>query len=69
MQTKLISAQQVAASLGVSVKTVRSWVRGYYNNGTAVRGYPRGFIQPVRIGRLVRFKESDLNSWIEEKHK
>lgn len=66
MQTKLISIKQVAEVLGVSVNTVRNWVRGYYDNGTDLRSYTaRQFIEPVRIGRLIRFKESELNRWIE----
>jgi excisionase family DNA binding protein len=47
----LITARQVAASLGVSLRTVRSWDSG--------GRLPR----PVRIGRSTRWRAEELQRW------
>lgn len=48
-----LTIAQVAEALGVSRKTVYAW-------RTTRRG-PRGY----RIGRFVRFRESDVLTWLE----
>lgn len=64
MQTKLLTVKEVAERLNVSVGTIRNWVRGCYSNSRGPTLCKVKFIEPVRIGRLLQFKESDLNRWI-----
>ncbi len=67
MQTKLLTIKEVAARLNKSVSTIRSWIRGYYNNGQGFgpRLRKREFIRPIYVGGTLQFKESELNRWIE----
>lgn len=44
---------ELAARWSVSVHTLRHWVM-------------LGRIQPVRLGRVVRFRESDVHEWERE---
>lgn len=53
-QNNLISVNEVAASLGVKLETVYSWVH--------TRQIPY-----YKIGRLVKFKAKEIEAWIESK--
>ena len=66
MQTKLLTIKEVAARLNVSVDTIRNWVRGCYTNSRGSTLCKVKFIPPVKTGRMLQFKESDLNRWIAE---
>jgi excisionase family DNA binding protein len=50
----LIDKRQLAEQLSVSVKTIDLWV----SRGKGPR--------PVRIGKLVRFKQSDVEAFIQQ---
>jgi excisionase family DNA binding protein len=50
---KLLTKQQVADLLNISVKTIELWMI----NGTGPK--------PIRINKLVRFKESEVEAFIE----
>ncbi|WP_199245639.1 helix-turn-helix transcriptional regulator [Leifsonia sp. AG29] len=52
---RLLTIQEVAEACRVSVDTVRFWRK----HGTG----PKGF----RVGRVVRYAESDLKAWINER--
>lgn len=53
----LLTKQQLAGMLKISVKTVDLWIaKGYGPN-------------PLKIGRMVRFKEADIIKFIEESMK
>lgn len=66
MQTKLLTIKEVAKRLNKSVSTIRSYCRGYYDNGqgNGPQVQKRQFIKPLRIGRTLQFKESELERWI-----
>ena len=64
MQTKLLTIKEVAKRLNKSVGTIRSYCRGYYDNGSGPRQHKRQFIKPLRIGDTLQFKESELERWI-----
>lgn len=49
---KLLTARQVSELLEVKVSTVYDWIS-------------RGRIPYVKVGRLVRFKKTDIFRWIE----
>jgi predicted DNA-binding transcriptional regulator AlpA len=66
MQTKLLTIKEVAKRLNKSVNTIRSWIRGYYDNGDGPRLRRREFIKPIRVGGTLQFKESELERWIAE---
>lgn len=68
MQTRLLTVKDVAERLGVGAPTIRAWVRGIYQNGRGLAAYKKEFIPAQRLpnGQL-RFKESDLNNWIEQR--
>jgi excisionase family DNA binding protein len=51
---KLLDTAEIAEQLGMSVSTIRKWV--HY-----------GFIPHVKLGRAVRFREKDIQTWIEER--
>jgi excisionase family DNA binding protein len=51
--TPLLSVEQAAGALGLSVWTVRSWVRS-------------GKLASVRLGRRVLLEESELERFIHE---
>ena len=51
---KLISSEELAEDLGVNVETVyRQW------KSWGLKGY--------RVGRQLRFRERDIESWLESK--
>ncbi len=54
MNDRLLDVPQAAAHLAISPKTIYKWVH--------LRRIPY-----VRVGRLVRFRVSDLDDWIEER--
>jgi len=51
---RLLDTAQIAEQLNMSVSTIRKWV--HY-----------GFIPHVKLGRAVRFREKDIETWIEER--
>ena len=51
---RLLDTAAIAEQLGMSVSTIRKWV--HY-----------GFIPHVKLGRAVRFREKDIEKWIEER--
>ena len=51
---RLLDAAEIAEQLGMSVSTIRKWV--HY-----------GFMPHVKLGRAVRFREKDIETWIEER--
>ena len=51
---RLLDTAEIAEQLGMSVSTIRKWV--HY-----------GFIPHVKLGRAVRFREKDVEAWIEER--
>lgn len=53
---KLISPEEAADFLGVHVDTLSVW-----------RSTKRYDIPFYKIGRLVKYKMSDLNKWVEER--
>ncbi|MFC1833192.1 helix-turn-helix domain-containing protein [Thermodesulfobacteriota bacterium] len=50
----MLNSAEIADTLGMSVSTIRKWV--HY-----------GFIPHVKLGRAVRFREKDVEAWIEER--
>lgn len=67
MQTKLLTTKEVAERLSVSANTVTNWARGYYYTTHGPRATEIAFIKPVKVGKSVRFKESELNRWLESR--
>lgn len=67
MQTKLLTTKEVADRISVSANTVTNWARGYYYSPQGPRAVEVDFIKPVKVGRAVRFKESELNRWLENR--
>jgi len=53
----LLSEQEVAAWLGVSLRTLRRW-RLEHGYGPPI----------VRVGRFVRYRRGEVEAWIEEQH-
>ena len=51
---ELMNTAQVAEWLNVKESTIRKWV--HY-----------GFIPHVKIGRCVRFREEDIETWLQER--
>jgi excisionase family DNA binding protein len=51
---RMLNSAEIAEKLGLSVSTIRKWVHF-------------GFIPHVKLGRAVRFKEKDVEAWIEER--
>ncbi|MEW6349730.1 MAG: helix-turn-helix domain-containing protein [Thermodesulfobacteriota bacterium] len=49
-----MTTEEVAELLRVSISTIRKWV--HY-----------GFVPHVKIGRLVRYRRSDITQWIDER--
>lgn len=49
---KLLSIREASEILGVKVSTLYSWIH-------------QGFIPHLKLGRLVKFSESDLSQWTE----
>lgn len=52
MKTKTITVQEAAAALNLSVATIRNYIRD-------------GKLKAVKLGRVWRIKESDLNALAE----
>jgi excisionase family DNA binding protein len=51
---RLLDTAEIAEQLNMSVSTIRKWVHF-------------GFIPHVKLGRAVRFREKDIETWIEER--
>jgi len=51
---KLMTPHEMAGYLGVKVSTIYQWTH-------------IGFIPHMKLGRFVRFKESDVLKWLESK--
>ena len=51
---RLLDTAQIAEQLNMSASTIRKWV--HY-----------GFIPHVKLGRSVRFREKDIETWIAER--
>ena len=51
---KLLSVQEASEILGVKVSTLYSWIH-------------QGYVPHIKLGRLVKFSESDLSQWVEDK--
>jgi excisionase family DNA binding protein len=56
MDEKLLTPQDVADRLGVKVSTVYYWSH-------------IGYIPTVKLGRLIRFRWSKVNHWLEKKER
>lgn len=54
----LLTIEQVAATLGFAVQTLRHWTH-------STRRPPTGWPKPVHIGRNVRYRSDDIVRWIE----
>lgn len=52
---KLMTPHEMADYLGVKVSTIYQWTH-------------IGFIPHMKLGRFVRFKESDVLKWLESKN-
>ena len=52
--TKLLTKDEVAEMLGVKPSTIYQWTH-------------EGFIPYVKIKNLVRFRQSDIDKWIEDR--
>ena len=51
---RLLAAPEIAEYLGVPVSTIYKWTH-------------EGFIPHVKIGRLVRFRNADVERWVEKR--
>ena len=51
---KLLTPQEIAEVLGVQPSTIYQWTH-------------QGYIPYVKIGKFVRFKEKDVERWVESK--
>ena len=51
---RLLTAREVAERLAVSSETVLVWVR-------------KGELPAFRLGRAIRFRETDLDAWLDER--
>ena len=51
---KLLTVEEIAEILGVKPSTIYQWTH-------------QGFIPHVKLGNLVRFKESTVNKWLDKK--
>ncbi len=51
---RMLNSAEIAYKLGMSISTIRKWV--HY-----------GFLPHVKLGRAVRFREKDVEAWIEER--
>ena len=50
---KLLTPQEIADLLGVKTSTIYQWTH-------------QGFIPHIKLGRLVRFKEDKILTWVEK---
>lgn len=55
MTGRLLTEQEVAEVLGVTIKCLQDW--RYHRRGPAF----------VKVGRLPRYRQSDLDSWIQSR--
>lgn len=53
---RLLTAKELSEELGVKLSTVYSWTH-------------MGFIPTVKLGRLIRFRKSSIQAWLENKEK
>ncbi len=53
MSTVLLDINETASRLGVSIKTIRRWI------------YERRHLPVVKVGSKVKFKEKDIEKFIE----
>ena len=53
MQTKLLNINELAEYLGIKISTVYSWVN-------------QRKIPYIKVGRLVKFDQVDIDKWIAE---
>ena len=51
---KLLTPQEIAEVLGVQPSTIYQWTH-------------QGYIPHIKIGKFVRFKEKDVERWVEKK--
>jgi len=51
---KLLTPQEIAEVLGVQPSTIYQWTH-------------QGYIPHVKLGKFVRFKEKDVEKWVERK--
>jgi len=51
---RLLTPEQIAELLGVKQSTIYQWTH-------------QGFIPHVKVGRLVRFREADIEKWLEKR--
>jgi excisionase family DNA binding protein len=51
---RLLTAREVAETLGLSTETILEWVR-------------RGDLPAFKLGRAIRFREDDLDQWLAER--
>jgi len=51
---KLLTPQEIAEVLGVQPSTIYQWTH-------------QGYIPYIKIGKFVRFKEKDVEKWVERK--
>jgi excisionase family DNA binding protein len=51
---RLLTAREVGERLGLTTETVLVWVR-------------RGELPALRLGRAIRFRETDLDAWLEQR--
>jgi excisionase family DNA binding protein len=51
---RLLDTVEIAEQLNMSVSTIRKWVHFK-------------FIPHIKLGRAVRFREKDVEAWIEER--
>ena len=54
MTERLLTAREVADRLGLTTETVLVWVR-------------RGELPAIRLGRAIRFREDELDAWLEQR--
>lgn len=53
----LLDIEAAAHAIGIAARTLENWA---YARSPA----PHGFPPPVRVGRLLRFRTSDLEHWV-----
>lgn len=57
MDSLLLSLEEVARLIVFSKATVENWS---YRRKPA----PRGFPQPIKVGRILRYRRADIERWI-----
>jgi excisionase family DNA binding protein len=51
---RLLTPEQMAEKLGVKLCTIYQWTH-------------EGYIPHLKLGRLVRFREADINRWLDKR--